>query len=204
MRITQNGRGSSVAIALSGLAVAIAATGTAVAVAPSVFSIADHAHPRQYLKIDSSGRLTAIAQTKVQLATLNVFASARLAPGGHDFLVTSPTTAQLAVTRIAATTPPSNTSTYQVGLNQMPVTASGKCDLTHLTKFLTTAFIRPGDNLQADYATPLLIKPRTPTTPYCLDLYLTTTDTAGANDAGFVEFTGYVASGRYTGIGTSR
>ncbi|MCW2527002.1 MAG: hypothetical protein JWM76_1862 [Pseudonocardiales bacterium] len=193
------GHGSWIAIALAGLAVVIAASGTAYAVTASTVNIADPTTPTRIAHVDSSGRL--LTSGSVSVSTIDSAGYLYGYTQSQYTYITSPTTANLALTRIRLSNPGLNGSgnQQQIALHKVNVDAAGKCSTTILAN-LGFYNLAGGQETVDPFVPPLSTK-ATGTAKYCLALY---TVIVNANPTYYLTYslTAYVASGTYTGLGS--
>lgn len=197
------GFSSPLAIALSGLALILAAGGTAVAVTNAT-SIEDPDVPGRFAHVDASGRLNTVNAT----SRLN-YSKTLYAPSINYYFATTPTNAQIAVTNISISHgsiygAAGDGTSYRVYLYRATVEA-GTTNCGSITEFaqLRSYVVGPTDDVEADFSSPLLVRPK-PATKYCLLLY---TEVAGgpngSNNAVVVSMSAFVASGAYNGPGSA-
>ena len=200
------GRGNAVALALSALAVVIATTGTATAVTAQVVHIGDGSVSSRMAHVDATGHLlvgatlagTPTVRTGVQPQPLNI---AYFVGTGVNVL-TNPTTATLAVSRLAfentgANAGYSNTNFFYQLVQLTPMTKGDSCAQGAIGSAISMDRGAVGSNVQDNYDTPLVFKP-IGGKPYCLGVLVhsETTDPT-AYYLPFAQLTGFVSSGTY-------
>jgi hypothetical protein len=197
MRIA--GRGNIIGIALGGLALVVASTGTAVAVTATHTQIVDANTPTNVARVDESGRL-AVGTPKAS------FNSAYFTGLGLSAM-TSPTTATLAVTRVSEMSNSGNASVananFLVSLVQVAPDSDGACYTGSVRTSLSIDPLPPGAHVEDTYTAPLVFKPLPGNKPYCIGVSVSAqTGTApGSYYIPYVQVTGYVVNGSYTGQG---
>ncbi len=195
------GHGNGIAIALAALAVVLAGTGTAMAVSATVVHIEDGYTAGRFAHVDSSGHLSTNGAT----STINI---ETIAQPNSTYQLTDPTTATLAVTRLALFNPQANTAfannTYVFQLIKTNVGAAGHCydsDSSVAATYSSTE-VSPGDTVENVFPAPLYVK-ASPGKKYCLSLagyqYGTTTT---SYYVGRLELSAYVVTGSYSGTGS--
>jgi hypothetical protein len=193
------GRGNVVSITLAGLAVVIATTGTAVAVTATAVNIVGPNSSRA-AQVDQGGRL----RTDGPNATFNVTAGL---VNVSAKILTNPTSATLAVSRVNFHNPADNLDlarppSFRVSLVKIAVGTDGTCESGSLERFYSFEVVAPGTNVQDTYPAPLVIASITHHL-YCIGVYMVPDMVA---QSGFVapdvQLTGFVVSGTYTGAGT--
>ncbi len=192
------GRGNAVSITLAGLAVVIATTGTAVAVTATTVNIAGTS-PVRVAQVDQGGRL----RTADTPASLNVTA---VLVNVSTKILTSPTSASLAVSRLSYSNPADNlditrTPAFRVSLVKIAVGTDGTCESGSLERFYSSDTVAAGTNVETTYPAPLVINAITHHL-YCLGIYMVPDKVIQGFVAPHVQLTGFVVSGSYTGAGT--
>ena len=190
--------GSTIAIALAGLAVVIAGSGTAVAVS-STTTVSDPTVPARKAHVDQYGRLT----TSGALTTINALAYDYPAVVESALPITSPTKATLAITELVY----DNTRNISLANNNVIVTLvkidvdeTGSC-AGGVGVPLRRDGLLLGANTGATFPNPIVVTP-TPGKHYCLG---TIARFAGVTPSSSypvsVTLGAYVVGGTYTGVG---
>ena len=197
-RVERSGHVSKLSLVLSVLAVVIASTGTAVAVTVTTVQIADPGTPSNISRVDSKGRLSTTGPTATitNSGLLYGYQSA-------DNYITSPTSATLAITHLSFAESSVSLGVagsavrvilYKTGSSGATCTQTGYQQLAYYQ-------VDAGDDIVADFAQPLVVAP-TGSAKYCLDLYVYQVNSnAALSYLPSYNFTAYVASGAYGGIG---
>lgn len=193
-------KGNAIAIALAALAVVIAATGTAVAVTATSVQIVDGTTPSQIAKVDANGKLS-VTTAAAPTSTIN---SAFFVTLGLSVL-TSPTTATLAVSRLAMMNNANNASypntNFLMALVRVTPPASDPSNCYSGSAAVSTQYsidrLAVGANVQDLYPAPLKVS-SVGGQKYCLAIKVYgETSSPGTYYLPFVQLTGYVLSGSY-------
>ena len=200
------GRGNTVALTLSALAVVIATTGTATAVTAQVVHIGDGSVASRMAHVDATGHLlvastlagTPAVRTGVQPQPLNI----GYYVGTGINVLTDPTTATLAVSRVAfentgANGGYANTNFYYQLVQLTPVTKGTSCAQGAIGSTVSMDRGAVGSNVQDNYDTPLVFKP-IGGKAYCLGVQVhSETSDPSSYYLPFAQLTGFVSSGTY-------
>lgn len=154
-----------------------------------------------YASVDRSGRVATLSSP-----TLSTIATQGYFNNSGNLTITSPTTAQLAITQLKISETRQNS-----GINGADLTvrfaqyqATAEACTTTAVRYLTLTALQAGDQVDVlSSAAPLAVSP-IGDAPYCLGIFSTVTN--GATDVTnyypYFTMTAYVERGKYTGIGS--